>query len=93
MKTIRRLSFALAAVVLAAAAVAAANEIAQCWAVTKSGSRCKRRAAPETRYCRQHTADRTSDRQPDRCRSMTTNGVWCSEKPMPGRNYCPQHQK
>ena len=91
MKTIRRLSFALAAVVLAAAAVAAANEIAQCWAVTKSGTRCKRRAAPETRYCRQHTATRELKDTPPQCSSVTTNGVPCRAAPLPNRRYCAEH--
>ena len=91
MKTIRRLSFALAAVVLAAAAVAAANEIAQCWAVTKSGSRCKRRAAPKTRYCRQHAATRELKDTPPQCGSMTTNGVPCRAAPLPNRRYCSDH--
>ena len=91
MKTIRRLSFALAAVVLAAAAVAAANEIAQCWAVTKSGTRCKRRAAPETRYCRQHTATRELKDTPPQCSSVTTNGVPCRAAPLPNHRYCAEH--
>ena len=91
MKTIRRLSFAFAALVLSAAAVAATNEVAQCWAVTKSGSRCKRRAAPETRYCRQHAATRELKDTPPQCGSMTTNGVPCRAAPLPNRRYCAEH--
>lgn len=30
------------------------KEQCQCWAVTRSGNRCKRRARPGERYCRQH---------------------------------------
>ena len=91
MKTIRSLSFAFAALVLSAAAVAATNEIVQCWAVTKSGSRCKRRAAPETRYCRQHAATRELKDTPPQCGSMTTNGDPCRLPPLPNRRYCAEH--
>jgi hypothetical protein len=63
----------------------------QCWAVTQSGTRCKRRARPGERYCRQHAASVVPKVTPDRCRSMTQNGERCSEKPTPGSNYCPRH--
>ena len=65
----------------------------QCWAVTKSGTRCKRRARPGVRYCKQHSADVTPKKAPERCRSMTENGGQCSEKPVPGKNYCEKHLK
>ena len=87
----RRLSFALAALVLSVAVVAATNGVAQCWAVTKSGSRCKRRAAPETRYCRQHAATRELKDTPPQCGSMTTSGVPCRLPPLPNRRYCAEH--
>ena len=63
----------------------------QCWAVTQSGNRCKRRARPGERYCRQHAASVVPKVTPDRCRSMTEKGERCSEKPAPGSNYCPRH--
>lgn len=63
----------------------------QCWAVTQSGNRCKRRARPGERYCRQHAASVVPKVTPNRCRSMTQNGEQCSEKPVPGSNYCPRH--
>ena len=65
----------------------------QCWAVTQSGARCKRRARPGARYCKQHSADVTPKKAPERCRSMTENGGQCSEKPVPGKNYCEKHLK
>ena len=65
----------------------------QCWAVTQSGARCKRRARPGARYCKQHSANVTPKKAPERCRSMTENGGQCSEKPVPGRNYCEKHLK
>lgn len=79
--------------ILCSVAGAVTNEIVQCWAVTKSGNRCKRRAVVNERYCKQHSATRTSSTQPDRCRSMTTNGVRCAEKPVLNRAYCQQHLK
>lgn len=63
----------------------------QCWAVTQSGNRCKRRARPGERYCRQHAASVVPKVTPDRCRSMTQKGERCNEKPAPGSNYCPRH--
>jgi len=78
-----------------AVGLAATNEVvvSQCWAMTKSGNRCKRRAVPNERYCKQHSADRAPSKVPDRCRSMTTNGVQCSRAPLPNRNYCKEHLK
>ena len=74
-------------------AKAAGNAQCQCWAATQSGARCKRRARPGERYCKQHSADVTPKKAPERCRSMTENGSQCSEKPVPGRNYCEKHLK
>ena len=65
----------------------------QCWSATKSGNRCKRRAAPKERYCRQHAADSAPAKTPDRCRSFTEGGTRCNAKPVPGRNYCEKHMK
>ena len=45
------------------------------WGVTFAS---KRRAAPETRYCRQHTASRELKETPPQCGSMTTNGLACA---------------
>ena len=65
----------------------------RCWAVTKSGNRCKRRAASGCRYCKQHSADRIPKRNVSQCRSMATNDVQCSNIPMPNKSYCQEHVK
>lgn len=67
------------------------KERVQCWAVTKSGNRCKRRAAAGKRYCHQHAADVKPKDQPERCRSMTEDGKQCESKPSEGKNYCEKH--
>ena len=96
----RLLTLLLAA--FAAAGVAAEGEASagrknesapprQCWSVTQSGNRCKRRAAPGGRYCRQHAADVAPKKPVSRCRSMTPEGAQCGEKPADGRRYCRRH--
>ena len=65
----------------------------RCWAVTKSGNRCKRRAVSGCRYCKQHSADRAAKRNYSRCRSMTKKDVQCSNAPLPGKSYCQEHLK
>lgn len=65
----------------------------QCWAITRSGNRCKRRAIPNARYCRQHSDVRISSKTVERCRSMTTNDVQCREVPLPNSSYCKDHFK
>ena len=67
------------------------NNRVQCWAVTKSGNRCKRRAAAGKRYCHQHASNVTPKNPPDRCRSMTDAGNQCGEKPIEGKSYCERH--
>ena len=62
-----------------------------CWAVTKSGNRCKRRAAAGKRYCHQHAASVKPKKQPERCRSMKGDGKQCESKPVNGKNYCEKH--
>lgn len=63
----------------------------QCWAVTKSGNRCKRRARPNERYCKQHSASVSPTKPIPRCRSMTEAGTQCEEKPVDGKCYCSRH--
>ena len=65
----------------------------QCWAQTKSGNRCKRRAVSGERYCRQHSATIAPKKQPEKCRSFTENGKPCEAKPVDGCNYCERHLK
>lgn len=63
----------------------------QCWAVTKSGNRCKRRARPNEKYCKQHSANVSPTKPISRCRSMTEAGAQCQEKPVEGTCYCSKH--
>lgn len=63
----------------------------QCWSITKSGNRCKRRARPDDRYCRQHSSSLASSRPIERCRSMTDSGSQCKDKPLKGKSYCAKH--
>ena len=65
----------------------------QCWAQTKSGNRCKRRAVSGERYCRQHSATIAPKKQPEKCRSFTEDGKPCEAKPVDGCNYCERHLK
>lgn len=67
------------------------KERVQCRAVTKSGNRCKRRAAVGKHYCHQHAADIQPKRPEMRCRSMTEDGKRCEEKPVEGKSYCEKH--
>ena len=68
-------------------------ERVQCWAQTKSGTRCKRRAAPGGRYCRPHAAELAPKSAPEKCRSFTEDGRPCAAKPVERRNYCEKHLK
>ena len=65
----------------------------QCWAQTKSGNRCKRRAVSGERYCRQHSATIAPKKQPEKCRSFTEDGKPCEVKPVEGGIYCKGHLK
>ena len=66
-------------------------ERVQCWAQTKSGTRCKRRAVKGERYCRQHSADKTVKIVPEKCRSFDESGKPCENKPVQDRSYCEKH--
>ena len=67
------------------------KERVQCWARTKSGNRCKRRAAAGKRYCHQHASSVNPKTEQNRCRSMTEEGKQCESKPVEGKNYCEKH--
>ena len=67
------------------------QERTQCWAVTKSGNRCKRRAPSGKRYCHQHASTVNSKAEQKRCRSMTEAGKRCESTPVEGKNYCEKH--
>lgn len=63
----------------------------QCAAQTKSGTRCKRRAANGTRYCRQHSAAAAAKTTPKSCRALDDGGKSCEAQPVAGRYYCEKH--
>ena len=69
------------------------QERVQCWAMTKSGNRCKRRAAIGKRYCHQHASSVTPKVEQKRCRSMTEDGKQCESTPVEGKNYCEKHME
>ena len=70
-----------------------ASDQCQCWSVTKSGNRCKRRARPNERYCKQHSESVSPSKPIEQCRSMTKSGIQCKDKPMKGKSYCSKHCK
>ena len=76
-----------------AAVVQSTNATArvQCWAQTKSGNRCKRRAVCGERYCRQHSATIAPKKPLEKCRSFTDGGKPCDVKPVDGCSYCERH--
>ena len=63
----------------------------QCWAATQSGMRCKRRARPGERYCKQHSSSITPKRMPVQCQSMTDSGRQCTNQPFEKKRYCQWH--
>lgn len=69
------------------------KERTQCWAMTQSGNRCKRRAAAGKRYCHQHAADVKPKKEPARCRSIAEDGKQCEAKPVEGKSYCEKHME
>ena len=94
------LSFGLSAFVLAEPTVAppiATNVLGsvhaswQCHSVTKSGNRCKRKAAPSQLYCKQHAASTTVKQAPASCCYLDDAGVRCKAKALDGKRYCAKH--
>ena len=63
----------------------------QCWTMTQSGNRCKRRAQQGFRYCTQHSSSVKPAKPVERCRSMTEDGKQCESKPVKGQRYCEKH--
>ena len=68
------------------------NQVVQCHSVTNSGTRCKRRARPNTRYCKQHSSSVAPKKEFKRCRSITDDGGQCVEVPKAMSRYCLKHQ-
>jgi len=91
------LSLVLSAFAWAEPIVASTNAISnvraswQCHSVTKSGNRCKRKAAPNQLYCRQHAASTAVKQHPASCCYLDDADVRCKAKAMDGKRYCTQH--
>ncbi len=66
--------------------------IEQCHSVTNSGTRCKRRARPNSRYCKQHSSSVVPKKEIRRCRFMADEGTQCTAETKPNSRYCLQHQ-
>lgn len=67
------------------------QEVVQCCSITNSGTRCKRRARPNTRYCKQHASSVIPKKKVARCRSILDNGTQCCEDAQTNSRYCLQH--
>lgn len=65
----------------------------QCFSQTQSGTRCKRRAVPGERYCRQHSPVAPVKAAVERCWSLLPDGSRCPERPPAGKRYCDKHAK
>lgn len=72
--------------------VAAVVQRVQCHSVTKSGNRCKRKAAPGKLYCRQHAAQALATKPSDTCSYIFDDGKRCSETPVTGSRFCVKHR-
>ena len=60
-----------------------------CQATTKKGTRCKREAEPNSKFCDVHQA---KDPKVKQCKAMTKNGSRCS-RAAKSDGYCTQHLK
>ena len=75
----------------------------RCKGMTKSGSRCKRRAVAGSKYCTTHQSEEgMPDREVEqpsqvevpssqRCNAFTKSGKPCKNRPAPGSEYCKVH--
>ena len=63
----------------------------RCHSVTKSGNRCKRKAAPNQLYCRQHAASTAVKQTPASCCYLDDAEVRCKAKALDGKRYCVKH--
>ena len=71
--------------------VAKIGERVQCHAATVSGVRCRRKAAPECLYCRQHVAAAKKASAQKSCGFIGDDGVRCSTAPLANARYCEKH--
>ena len=72
--------------------VAAVAQRVQCHSVTKSGNRCKRKAAPGKLYCRQHAAQSPAAKPSGTCAYISDDGKRCTESVVPGDRFCSKHR-
>ena len=71
--------------------VAKVGERVQCHAATASGVRCRRKAAPEGLYCRQHVAAAKKASAQKPCGFIGDDGVRCPFAPQTNARYCEKH--
>lgn len=72
--------------------VAAVAQRVQCHSATKSGNRCKRKAAPGKLYCRQHAAQSPSAKPSETCAYISDDGKRCTASAASGSRFCAKHQ-
>lgn len=72
--------------------VAAVAQRVQCHSVTKSGNRCKRKAAPGKLYCRQHAVQSPSAKPSETCAYISDDGKRCTASAASGSRFCAKHQ-
>jgi hypothetical protein len=72
--------------------VAAAARRVQCHSVTRSGNRCKRKAAPAKLYCRQHAAQSSAAKPSDACAYISDDGKRCAASASSGSRFCAKHK-
>ena len=72
--------------------VAAVAQHVQCHSATKSGNRCKRKAAPGKLYCRQHAAQSSATKPSGTCAYISDDGKRCTASAAPGSRFCAKHQ-
>jgi hypothetical protein len=79
-------------VVLSTNDVVAVAQRVQCHSVTKSGNRCKRKAAPGKLYCRQHAAQSPAAKPSETCAYISDDGKRCTVSAASGSRFCAKHQ-
>lgn len=79
-------------VVLSTNGVVAVVQRVQCHSVTKSGNRCKRKAAAGKLYCRQHAAQPPTDKSSGTCAHISDDGKRCEASAVSSSRFCSKHQ-
>ena len=65
----------------------------QCHSVTKSGNRCKRKAAPGKLYCRQHAVQSQAAKPSEACAYISDDGKRCAASVESGSRFCSRHKQ